>query len=249
MTHLNLIHSQTFFLYYVHDVVVNGNNYNTSSTDRPPPLSSSVLVHPEVTVAVLAIIGQMSGALTCYPVGILSDKYFDGRRKPFVYLSCLLLSIGYLTLLLSDSLNQIMGICILLGAANGMYLTMDTSLAVDTLPSSSTPILDHSSNHSLHDQIIHEEDKMESAQCIDKKSQSDPHGAAQLLGVWGVFGFIGSSVGPLIGGMVLFLLGKPDDSNLDSYYSQRGYTVLFSLSAFYFFCAAISLTYIQKKGV
>jgi len=262
------ISSQTFFLYFVHDAVINNsddlNENTTTSTYNNHPLSS-ILNHPEVTVAVLAIIGQTSGALTCYPVGLLSDKYFGGRRKPFVYLSCLLLSMGYLILLLSKTLNQIMGICILLGAANGMYLTMDTSLAVDTLPSSSIPILDHStSDHSLHDLSFLDHDEEVNGKKMMKKerivlteqnldkpqsTKASSHGAAQLLGVWGVFGFIGSSVGPLIGGMVLFALGRPSDIHIDTYYSTRGYTILFSLSACYFFCAAISLTYIQRKGV
>lgn len=63
------ISSQTFFLYFIHDV-----------------LRHSVRTeNPEAAVALLAIIGQSAGAITCYPVGILSDKYFNGRRKPFVY--------------------------------------------------------------------------------------------------------------------------------------------------------------------
>ena len=221
------ISSQTFFLYFVHDVAKGITLFNQTDS------ISTVLAHPEVTVAVLAIIAQMSGAFTCLPVGVLSDKYLNGRRKPFVYLSCLLLGIGYLSLLLCSTLNQIMGICVLLGAANGMYLTMDTSLAVDTLPGCS--------GNKRDPLIVHDEnDELEADQ--------DPHGAGQLLGVWGVFGFIGSALGPLIGGMSLFLLGKPKE-NEAYYYSTRGYTVLFSLSACYFFCAAISLTFIHKKGV
>ena len=63
------ISSQTFFLYFIHDVLK----------------QSTKTENPEAAVALLAIIGQSAGALTCYPVGILSDQYFNGRRKPFVY--------------------------------------------------------------------------------------------------------------------------------------------------------------------
>ena len=63
------ISSQTFFLYFIHDMLK-----HTTQTENP-----------EAVVALIAIIGQCSGAFTCLPVGILSDQYFHGRRKPFVY--------------------------------------------------------------------------------------------------------------------------------------------------------------------
>lgn len=63
------ISGQTFFLYFIHDM-----------------LRQSVRTEdPEGAVALLAIVAQSAGAITCYPVGILSDQYFHGRRKPFVY--------------------------------------------------------------------------------------------------------------------------------------------------------------------
>jgi MFS family permease len=239
------ISCQTFFLYFVHDVNKRNKGFDNSDSNSTHPIASG-LVNPEVTVAVLAIIAQISGAITCYPIGIISDKYFDGRRKPFVYMSCLLLCLGYLTLLLCNNLQEIMGICVLLGAANGMYLTMDTSLAVDTLPS--TP--SHVNKTYIQP---HDNDKMmihgggDESAFIEGYGSPDSHGAAQLLGVWGVFGFLGSAMGPLIGGMVLFIFGQPKDT--DSFYSFPGYSILFSLSATYFFCAAISLTFIQKKCI
>ena len=63
------ISSQTFFLYFIHDML----------------RQSARTQNPEAAVALLAIVGQSSGAITCYPVGILSDQYLNGRRKPFVY--------------------------------------------------------------------------------------------------------------------------------------------------------------------
>ena len=60
---------QTFFLYFLHDII-------------------GITDDPETAVAGLAVVTQMSGALVCYPVGWLSDKFFGGRRKPFVYIAC-----------------------------------------------------------------------------------------------------------------------------------------------------------------
>lgn len=106
---------QTFFLYYVHDIV---------------ELSGD----PESAVAALAVLSQCSGALTCYPVGWISDRFLSGSRRPFVYFSCVMLALLVVGLIFATTLHQMAILVIFLGAANGIYLTMDTSLAVDTLP-------------------------------------------------------------------------------------------------------------------
>eukprot|EP00521_Asterionellopsis_glacialis_P016411 CAMPEP_0195303480 /NCGR_PEP_ID=MMETSP0707-20130614/32861_1 /TAXON_ID=33640 /ORGANISM="Asterionellopsis glacialis, Strain CCMP134" /LENGTH=118 /DNA_ID=CAMNT_0040367041 /DNA_START=263 /DNA_END=619 /DNA_ORIENTATION=- len=118
-------------------------------------------------------------------------------------------------------MTQAMIVGSILGSANGMYLVMDTSLAVDTLPSD-----------------------------IEEGSS----GNAQLLGIWGIAGFVGYSLGPLIGGPMLYLFGHQDvsDEGVASdtiEYSLGGYAVLVSLSALYFFLSAITLRYIKKTGV
>lgn len=236
------ISSQTFFLYFIHDV-----------------LKQSIRTqNPEAAVALLAIVAQSAGALTCYPVGVLSDQYFNGRRKPFVYISCIMLSIGNIALLLCKTLSQMIGVCILLGASNGIYLTMDTSLAVDTLDLNKIEIRSHT------------DDKEDTTNTTTKCIVND-HGAAQLLGIWGVFGFIGSALGPLIGGTALLVLGRTGggggrDDNMTKdkqgslglvtvgeetspFYTIQGYEALFSLSAFYFFCSALSLGFVKKQGV
>ena len=59
------------------------------------------------------------GAVTCYPVGILSDFYCGGRRKPFVYLACILLSLSCILLYHCTTLGQMVRGCALWGAANG----------------------------------------------------------------------------------------------------------------------------------
>lgn len=105
---------QTFFLYFVHDIL-------------------QVRSNPQAAVATLAILGQFTGALTCYPVGFISDR-FGGRRKPFVYVACGILAIATLCISIITTFHQMVVLSLILGAANGMYLTMDTSLAVDTLP-------------------------------------------------------------------------------------------------------------------
>lgn len=106
---------QTFFLYYIHDVI-------------------GIQENAEAQVASLAILGQCSGALTCYPVGFLSDRFLGGRRRPLVYLACVILASSTLSLIFCRTLDQMVTVVLVFGAANGMYLTMDTSLAVDTLP-------------------------------------------------------------------------------------------------------------------
>ena len=209
------ISTQTFFLYFIHDELA-----QTTTTSNP-----------EATVALLAMLGQAAGAITCYPVGIISDNYFGSRRKPFVYAACICLGLGNLALVLCTTLKQMMMVVTLLGAANGMYLTMDTSLAVDTLDIDSDTDADADDNGKATSDGMHEHE-----------------GVAQLLGVWGVFGFVGSATGPLIGGLLLTFVGR-QDSTFDQFYSFEGYQCLFSLTAVYFLCSAVSLTFVEKKGV
>ena len=106
---------QTFFLYFLHDII-------------------KIKDNPESAVAYLAVLGQISGAFICYPVGVTSDLLFGGRRKPFVYLSCVMLGSVMVSMIFATTIDQMKILTLTLGAANGIYLTMDTSLAVDTLP-------------------------------------------------------------------------------------------------------------------
>lgn len=190
---------QTFFLYFVHDVI-------------------HVKDDPESAVALLAILSQCVGAHTCYPAGMASDKLWGGRRKPFVYLSCAILAVATLGLVLCTNMHHMAILCMILGGANGMYLTMDTSLAVDTLPT---------------------------------EKNEGGSASAQLLGVWGVAGFFGSALGPMIGGPLLYVFGdqgKIEDDGSEEY-SLRGYTVVLSLSAFYFLCSALVLRHIGTSSI
>ena len=147
----------------------------------------------------------------------------------------------------------------LLGASNGIYLTMDTSLAVDTLDietgvdnnsksaDSASDALKMNANRNLERDSFSDIDIH--ALLIEKEETSKRgDDTAQLLGVWGVFGFIGSAAGPLIGGIILLTVGRKD-TDPDHFYSLKGYEYLFSLTALYFLCSALSLAFVQKRGV
>lgn len=78
-----------------------------------------------------------------------------------------------------------------------------------------------------------------------------------MLGIWGMLGFLGSSLGPLIGATILLTVRNIDSSSsatktlaekesgdstddsgenedmMNKYYSILGYTTLFSISAFF----------------
>lgn len=98
----------------------------------------------------------------------------------------------------------------------GAYLTLETSLAVDTLP------------HTV----------------IDGPSG----GNAQLLGIWGVAAFLGSALGPMIGGPLLYFFGSSGTVEGQDY-TIHGYAVVLSLSAIYFLLSAVSLGWVQNTHV
>ncbi len=178
---------QTFFLYFLRDII-------------------HVKDNPQNVVAQLAILGQFSGALVCYPAGFISDRCWKGRRKPLVYFSCLILAMATMTLILAQTVHDMIYICLVLGVGNGIYLTMETSLAVDTL------------------------------------SRESGNDRAQLLGIWGVAAFVGTALGPMIGGPLLFIISGSNSEN-DSY-DWRAYAVVLGLSAFCFVCSAGALCFL-----
>jgi MFS family permease len=208
---------QTFFLYFLHDVI-------------------HVKTNPEAAVAILAIVGQCSAACTCYPVGLLSDHALEGRRTPFVHVSCAVLAIATISLVFATTFRHMIFLCLILGAANGVYLTAETSLAVDTLSEASSAEPD------------------------------DESGSAQLLGIWGLAAFLGSALGPLVGSFLLSVFGTQWTSsstlgfgtgpigasllkvdNDTEEYSLAGYAVIVSLSAFYFFCSSLMLRFLNHQ--
>lgn len=103
-----------------------------------------------------------------------------------------------------------------LSSVIGAYLTMETSLAIDTLP---------------------------------KDYDDGPSGGnAQLLGIWGVAAFLGSAIGPMVGGPLLYMFGSSGVVDGQDY-TIRGYTIILSLSTVYFILSAISLKWVKKIDV
>jgi len=91
---------QTFFLYFLHDII-------------------GVTNDPESAVAALAVVSQISGALICYPVGWISDEFCGGRRKPFVYIACTLLGGITSAMIFARTMDTMTILCFCFGAANG----------------------------------------------------------------------------------------------------------------------------------
>ena len=219
---------QTFFLYFCHDIL-------------------QVHDNTEAVVASLAILGQCSAAVTCYPVGVVSDQCLEGRRKPFVYAACVVLSMTTLAMVHASTVHDMVVLSCILGGANGVYLTMETSLAVDTLPSH---------RRKQQEQDSDEEEQGNNKEADDSDEEED--GSAQLLGIWGVAAFLGSALGPMVGGPLLYYFGSQpsvssspssgDDQEEDmEEYSLAGYAVVLSLSSFYFLCSAWALRYVKNS--
>lgn len=93
---------------------------------------------------------------------------------------------------------------------------------------------------------------METSLAIDmlpKDYDDGPSGGnAQLLGIWGVAAFLGSAIGPMIGGPLLYLFGSSGVVDGQDYTIQ-GYTIILSLSTAYFILSAISLKWLKKTDV
>jgi hypothetical protein len=70
--------------------------------------------------------------------------------------------------------------------------------------------------------------------------------------VWGVAAFLGSALGPMIGGPLLYLIGHnehPPGNEDDPDYTIQGYAVLLGLSSFYFFVSAVALRWVKNAHV
>lgn len=159
---------QSFFLFYIHDILRHHSSLARES--------------PQTIVSGLALLVQFSGVLTSYPAGYISDNYFYGERKPLIYWSCFFLSLGTFSLIFLRYLKSLEWICVVIGLANGGYLTMETSLAVDSLENMKKKY----KQIDLAKQLQHEEHDPMKNKVEDKKE-----GAAQMLGIWGVASFVG----------------------------------------------------------
>mmetsp|Transcript_95496 Transcript_95496/g.169566 ORF Transcript_95496/g.169566 Transcript_95496/m.169566 type:complete len:538 (+) Transcript_95496:44-1657(+) len=84
---------------------------------------------------------------------------------------------------------------------------------------------------------------MDAALALDTLPNSDE--AARFMGVWGIGCFLGSALGPVVGGPVLSLCGrsleKPDA------YNFSGYAILLGFAAFCFLASGAVLFYVGRK--
>lgn len=159
-----------------------------------------------------------------------------------IYVFCIQLAVCTFSLIFFTNVKQLFVVCIVVGLANGGYLTMETSLAVDSLEKMKE---EYKEKRSSDIQLISDDADVE-----------EMEGAAQLLGIWGVAAFFGLALGPLIGGPLLFFFGKLDEDDIDNgygddyvggqQYSLLGYTIVFALSALYFLSAGISLFWVKN---
>eukprot|EP01134_Creolimax_fragrantissima_P003865 CFRG3865T1 len=103
---------QTFMLFYFRDII--------GSKD------------PQADVSYLALIGQLTGALVCIPMGMLSDRM---GRKVLIYLSSSIIVFTYFLFMFARTLPIVLIGGAIYGVGNGTYLSVDYALACDTLPS------------------------------------------------------------------------------------------------------------------
>ena len=67
-------------------------------------------------------------------------------------------------------------------------------------------------------------------------------GSAEALGTWGVAGFIGTYIGPMIGGAALEIFGKTEN---EREYSYSGYFALLTDGAFICFLCGFVTSFIK----
>jgi len=87
---------------------------------------------PQADVSYLALCGQLTGAIVCIPMGMLSDRV---GRKVLVYLSSIVIVAAYVMFMFCRSLPMALLAGAIYGVGNGTYLSVDYALACDTLPS------------------------------------------------------------------------------------------------------------------
>merc|ERR1719471_281232 len=79
--------------------------------------------------------------------------------------------------------------------------------------------------------------------CLALDTLPNPQEAARFMGIWGVAAFMGSSVGPSIGGPALYYFGKTDTPG---HYSRTGYIFIWCLGAFYLILSGFVLRYLKS---
>jgi len=106
------ISAQTFMLFYFRDIILSDD--------------------PQADVSYLALVGQLSGAIVCIPMGMLSNRV---GRKSLIYLSSVILVSTYIMFMFCRTRHAALIAGAIYGIGNGAYLSVDYALACDTLPS------------------------------------------------------------------------------------------------------------------
>eukprot|EP00457_Paulinella_chromatophora_P004574 gb/GEZN01004586.1/.p1 GENE.gb/GEZN01004586.1/~~gb/GEZN01004586.1/.p1 ORF type:complete len:442 (-),score=28.01 gb/GEZN01004586.1/:551-1876(-) len=102
---------QAFILFYLRDVV---------HADRPA-----------YHTALLAMYGQLAATVVAVPAGSLSQHT---GRKIMIVVGCISMSIVYAAFILIDQLEIVLLMGFVYGMGNGVFLSVDYALALDTLP-------------------------------------------------------------------------------------------------------------------
>ena len=87
---------------------------------------------PGTGVLILTVIYTLCAGLTAVPVGRISDRL--GRRKPFVFISCVVMAVAAVLLALVHTWTAAMAAAAVLGAGFGIYLAVDQALVTQVLP-------------------------------------------------------------------------------------------------------------------
>jgi len=67
--------------------------------------------------------------------------------------------------------------------------------------------------------------------------------AARFMGVWGVAAFLGTALGPMISGPLLYFVGQTDVSGE---FSRAGYAILWISSAIYLLIGAYLVKFVRS---
>jgi Na+/melibiose symporter-like transporter len=97
------VSSQTFFMYFLRDVVM--------------------VPDPEAATSRVAIVGQLFGAVTALPAGWASDSMGIGR-KPFVYAACAVMSLGNVSFLFLRSMGSVYIVSAAFGYLAGLHTVL-----------------------------------------------------------------------------------------------------------------------------
>uniref|UniRef100_A0A6S8BXZ1 Major facilitator superfamily (MFS) profile domain-containing protein n=2 Tax=Aplanochytrium stocchinoi TaxID=215587 RepID=A0A6S8BXZ1_9STRA len=85
-----------------------------------------------IQTALVTMIAMASGSLVSIPCGVFSDRL--GKRKPLVYLSCVIMSITFVGWIGAHHMIDVFLWAGVFGVANGTYLSVDYALACATMP-------------------------------------------------------------------------------------------------------------------